>query len=99
MQTGKAHSLLYQEDIVKQEVGRMPCVVFFDSSLFESFWSLCLLIVFQFRVISLYLLVQARAFNDTYLVSSSLDHTVSVWNAEDTKLHCHLKGEGANSYP
>uniref|UniRef100_A0A1S4KJ09 Neutral sphingomyelinase (N-smase) activation associated factor FAN, putative n=1 Tax=Ixodes scapularis TaxID=6945 RepID=A0A1S4KJ09_IXOSC len=36
--------------------------------------------------------VGLKAFNDTYFVSSSLDHAVSVWNAEEAKLHCHLKG-------
>lgn len=37
-------------------------------------------------------ILQLKAFNDTYFVSSSLDHAVSVWNAEEAKLHCHLKG-------
>ncbi|CAN7995423.1 unnamed protein product [Ixodes hexagonus] len=37
-------------------------------------------------------ILQAKAFNDTYFVSSSLDHAVSVWNAEEAKLHCHLRG-------
>ncbi|XP_077530385.1 WD repeat domain 81 [Haemaphysalis longicornis] len=36
--------------------------------------------------------LQTKAFNDTYLITSSLDHSVSVWNATETKLHYHLKG-------
>lgn len=36
--------------------------------------------------------LQTKAFNDTYLITSSLDHSVSVWNAMETKLHYHLKG-------
>lgn len=37
-------------------------------------------------------ILQMKAFNDKFFVSSSLDHSVSVWAAEDTKLHRHLKG-------
>lgn len=37
-------------------------------------------------------ILQTKAFNDTYFISSSLDHSISVWNAAETKLHYHLKG-------
>ncbi|KAH6924555.1 hypothetical protein HPB50_019439 [Hyalomma asiaticum] len=37
-------------------------------------------------------ILQTKAFNDAYFISSSLDHSISVWNAMDTKLHCNLKG-------
>lgn len=37
-------------------------------------------------------ILQTKAFNDAYFISSSLDHSISVWNAIDTKLHYNLKG-------
>ncbi|XP_075727888.1 WD repeat domain 81 isoform X3 [Rhipicephalus microplus] len=37
-------------------------------------------------------ILQTKAFNDAYFISSSLDHSISVWNAVDTKLHHNLKG-------
>ncbi|XP_022246523.1 WD repeat-containing protein 81-like isoform X1 [Limulus polyphemus] len=36
--------------------------------------------------------LQVKAFNSKYFVSSSLDHSLTVWSAEDTKTKCYLRG-------
>lgn len=37
-------------------------------------------------------ILNLKAFNNNCFVSTSLDHSVSVWNAEEAKLKCYLRG-------
>ncbi|GFY55894.1 WD repeat-containing protein 81 [Trichonephila inaurata madagascariensis] len=36
--------------------------------------------------------LQLKAFNNSYFVTSSLDHSLTVWEFEDTQAKCNLKG-------
>ncbi len=37
--------------------------------------------------------LQVKAYNNKTLVTSSFDQSVSVWNVDDAKLSCQLKGK------
>jgi hypothetical protein len=52
----------------------------------------------KLSLVTAFLDFQVKAFDRTTFVSTSFDNTMKIWNSEDLKDACILKGERGRSY-